>query len=174
MKVGVTGGAGYIGSTLVKELLSRKHEVVSVDNETIGSYEYLIENEIATEDHLIKEDIRNADLLEKHWKDCELCHQKKSEVITLHCSKSDDVVYNQVNRKKFVNHNICKCCAGKWNIRDKGCAFCRQDHSWDKEALKHFKFVRRISTGLPFFFQDIERIAGNEFALFLISDLMTG
>jgi UDP-glucose 4-epimerase len=95
LKVGVTGGAGYIGSTLVKELLSRKHEVVSVDNETIGSYEYLIENEIATEDHLIKEDIRNADLLEKHWKDCDaiahlaalpglvLCNNKPEEAVSV-------------------------------------------------------------------------------------------
>ncbi len=41
MKVGVTGGAGYIGSTLVMKLLSRGDEVISVDNQMIGDYKYL-------------------------------------------------------------------------------------------------------------------------------------
>ena len=32
MKILVTGGAGYIGSAAVKELINRKYEVVVVDN----------------------------------------------------------------------------------------------------------------------------------------------
>ncbi len=108
MKVGITGGAGYIGSTLIKELLSRKHEVVSVDNETIGSYEYLIENEIADEDHLIKGDIREVDLLEKHWKDCDViahlaalpglvpCNNKPEEAVSVN-------VYGTYNVLKAAN-----------------------------------------------------------------------
>lgn len=36
MRILVTGGAGFIGTHLVRELLNRGHEVVSVDNFTLG------------------------------------------------------------------------------------------------------------------------------------------
>jgi len=39
MRVLVTGGAGYIGSHTVKELLSRKEEVVIFDNFSSGREE---------------------------------------------------------------------------------------------------------------------------------------
>jgi UDP-glucose 4-epimerase len=109
LKVGVTGGAGYIGSTLVKELLDSDYEVVSIDNETIGSYEYLIDNEIASEDHLIKGDIRDLDLLEKCWKDCDaiahlaalpglvLCNKKPAEAVQVN-------VYGTYNVLKAANN----------------------------------------------------------------------
>ena len=42
MKVLVTGGAGYIGSTLIKKLLEKKHKVVSVDNLSRGDYKFLM------------------------------------------------------------------------------------------------------------------------------------
>ena len=32
MKMLVTGGAGFVGTNLIKKLLSEGHEVVSVDN----------------------------------------------------------------------------------------------------------------------------------------------
>jgi len=116
LKVGITGGAGYIGSTLIKELLSRKHEVVSVDNETIGSYAYLIENEIAAEDHLIKGDIREVDLLEKHWKDCDaiahlaalpglvLCNNKPEEAVSVNVHGTYNVLKaaNKLGIKRIV------------------------------------------------------------------------
>ena len=36
MKILVTGGAGFIGTNLIKRLLQDKHEVYSIDNYTTG------------------------------------------------------------------------------------------------------------------------------------------
>ena len=43
MTVLVTGGAGYIGSTVIRELLSRGYDVISIDNLYRGDYKYLSE-----------------------------------------------------------------------------------------------------------------------------------
>ena len=42
MKILVTGGAGFIGSNLVKRLLNEGHEVQSLDNYSTGT----VENEV--------------------------------------------------------------------------------------------------------------------------------
>src|SRR5215204_2967107 len=39
MKIVVTGGAGYIGSVIVEQLVSQKHEVVVLDNLSKGHRE---------------------------------------------------------------------------------------------------------------------------------------
>ena len=39
MKVLVTGGAGFIGTNLIKRLLKDGHEVISVDNYSTGKKE---------------------------------------------------------------------------------------------------------------------------------------
>ena len=39
MRVLVTGGAGFVGTNLIKRLLSDGHEVISVDNYSTGKYE---------------------------------------------------------------------------------------------------------------------------------------
>jgi UDP-glucose 4-epimerase len=41
MRVAVTGGAGYIGSTLIKNLVAEGHSIASLDNQVNGSYRYL-------------------------------------------------------------------------------------------------------------------------------------
>ena len=38
MRVLVTGGAGFVGTNLIKRLLSEGHEVISVDNYSTGRY----------------------------------------------------------------------------------------------------------------------------------------
>jgi nucleoside-diphosphate-sugar epimerase len=43
-KILVTGGAGMIGSNLVKRLVSLGHEVIVVDNLWRGKLEYLNDN----------------------------------------------------------------------------------------------------------------------------------
>lgn len=63
MKVLVTGGAGFIGSHLVDELIKRKHEVVVIDNLSNGKKENL--NPKA---RFVKKDIRNLKSIEPHFK----------------------------------------------------------------------------------------------------------
>ncbi len=60
MKVLVTGGAGYIGSHTVKNLLGRGHEVVVVDDFSSGRRELVVPG-----CRLVKADIRDAGALDK-------------------------------------------------------------------------------------------------------------
>jgi len=57
MKFAVTGGAGFIGSYIVKFLLKKGHEVVVIDNLNTGIRENLLEVNDKIEFHVI--DIRN-------------------------------------------------------------------------------------------------------------------
>ena len=38
MNILVTGGCGYIGTLLIKKLLSQKHNVICIDNQLFGNY----------------------------------------------------------------------------------------------------------------------------------------
>ncbi len=71
MRVAVTGGAGYIGSTLVVKLLERGDEVVSVDNQSIGDYSHLREHGQGVKAECVVGDIRDLDLLVEEWMGCD-------------------------------------------------------------------------------------------------------
>ncbi|MBN2334587.1 GDP-mannose 4,6-dehydratase [Candidatus Bathyarchaeota archaeon] len=71
MKVAVTGGAGYIGSTLVNRLLERGDSVVSVDNQSIGDYKHLKSFETGDRAEFIVGDIRDQKLLLDVWEGCD-------------------------------------------------------------------------------------------------------
>jgi UDP-glucose 4-epimerase len=95
LKVGVTGGAGYIGSTLVMRLLERGDEVVSIDNQMIGDYKYLADSFLGNKAERVIGDIRDIDLLAEKWRDCEviahlaalpglvLCREQPEEAISV-------------------------------------------------------------------------------------------
>jgi len=68
MRIAVTGGAGYIGSTLVKRLADQGHEVVSVDNLSLGDYKYLRSQGLEDRVEFIEGDIRDMELLEKSFR----------------------------------------------------------------------------------------------------------
>ena len=95
MKVGVTGGAGYIGSTLIIKLLKQGDDVISIDNQMIGDYSYLTNDSLGRKAEQIVGDIRDLDLLVEKWKDCEaiahlaalpglvLCNEKPEEAVSV-------------------------------------------------------------------------------------------
>jgi len=63
MKVLVTGGAGFIGSYLVEELVKRSYEVVVIDNFSNGKIENL--SNVIDKVEIIKEDLRNFESILK-------------------------------------------------------------------------------------------------------------
>ena len=95
MKIGVTGGAGYIGSFLIKKLVDAGHSVVSIDDESIGDYSYLKEYEETEKLALVKGDIRDREALRVKWDGCdavahlaalsnlEICNEQPEEAVSV-------------------------------------------------------------------------------------------
>ena len=63
MKILVTGGAGFIGTNLIKRLTKEKHNVYSLDNYSIGT----VDNEISKECLYVTGDLSNIHLLDKDF-----------------------------------------------------------------------------------------------------------
>jgi nucleoside-diphosphate-sugar epimerase len=95
MRVAVTGGAGYIGSTLISSLVSQGHEVVSIDNLRLGDYRYLKEINGGKKLQLMVGDIRDEDALVEAFRGADavahlaalpgllLCDEKPEEAISV-------------------------------------------------------------------------------------------
>jgi nucleoside-diphosphate-sugar epimerase len=95
MIAGITGGAGYIGSTLIKNLIKNDHEVTSVDSLILGNYDFLAKDDLGKKAVRVIGDIRDRSLLKKVWKDVdfvahlaalpglELCNEKPEEAISI-------------------------------------------------------------------------------------------
>ncbi|MEM5790560.1 MAG: NAD-dependent epimerase/dehydratase family protein [Candidatus Aenigmatarchaeota archaeon] len=69
MKILVTGGAGFIGSWLVKELIKDKNKIIVVDNLNVGKRENVHPNAI-----FIKGDIRKNKIFDKFSQIKEVFH----------------------------------------------------------------------------------------------------
>ncbi len=63
LKIGVTGGAGYVGSNLVKNLIGEKNEVVSIDNLMNGDYGHLRTLGVCEAANLLEGDIRDLEFM---------------------------------------------------------------------------------------------------------------
>jgi len=61
MHILISGGAGFIGSHLVRQLLDRKHTIVVLDNLTAGSLDHIADLNIV----LWKQDICNPDIVQQ-------------------------------------------------------------------------------------------------------------
>jgi len=72
MKIGITGCAGFLGSHLVDELLSKGHYVVGVDNLSMGKIENIQHNLNNHNFKFFKADIRNIKLLKQYFKKCDI------------------------------------------------------------------------------------------------------
>jgi len=77
MKILVTGGAGYIGSVLVPELLAKGHEVTVVDNFMYGQ-QVLLDCCYNEKLSIIRGDVRDKALISK-------CMQKTDAIFPLAC-----------------------------------------------------------------------------------------
>jgi len=126
LKVGVTGGAGYIGSTLVIKLLKQGDEVVSVDNQMIGDYSHLANDQMGRKAEQIVGDIRDLDLLVEKWKDCDaiahlaalpglvLCNEKPEEAVSVNVFGTYQVM--EAARKRDINRVVFCSSAATYGV----------------------------------------------------------
>jgi UDP-glucose 4-epimerase len=71
MKIGVTGGAGYIGTNFLKNLIDEGKEVVSVDNLMNGDYNHLMSQGLGDAADLLEGDIRDLEFMVKAFDGCD-------------------------------------------------------------------------------------------------------
>ncbi len=64
-KIIITGGAGFIGSNIARELLAQNYDVVIIDNLSTGRLENI--REIRNQIKFVRGDIRNLPLLQKNF-----------------------------------------------------------------------------------------------------------
>jgi len=71
-KILVTGGTGFVGSNLILELLNKKNEIISFDNNSRNSFsnDLLLDNNV----HLIEGDLTNPDDLKKIPNDIDIVY----------------------------------------------------------------------------------------------------
>ena len=109
-KILVTGGAGFIGSTLVDKLISHQHSVTVIDNLISGKKEYLNQNA-----QFYQTDICDAKSVDDIFKKEEFDYVfHLAAQIDVRISVSDPVFDNQVNI--IGAYNILESCR-KYNIK---------------------------------------------------------
>lgn len=98
MKICVTGGAGFIGSEIVEQLISLNHEVVVIDSLTYaGDLSNL--SDVAGRYDFYQTDIRNKINLEKVF-------GKEQIELVIHCAAETHVDNSITNPEIFVQSNI--------------------------------------------------------------------
>ncbi len=99
MKFIVTGGAGFVGSHIIKKLKQQNHEIVVYDNLNTGKLSNLENIKNIT---FLKEDIRNYELLKKACDGVDgIFHQAALASVPDSFKKPEE--YNQVNVKGTEN-----------------------------------------------------------------------
>ncbi|PPR79037.1 MAG: UDP-glucose 4-epimerase [Alphaproteobacteria bacterium MarineAlpha2_Bin1] len=98
-KIFITGGAGYVGSSLVPKILQLGHEVVVFDLFMYGDVFFNIKKNPKLK--LVKSDIRNSKDIRKHIKDCDT-------VIHLACISNDPSFELNPELGKSINYDAFK------------------------------------------------------------------
>jgi GDP-D-mannose 3',5'-epimerase len=109
VKIAVTGGAGFIGSNLVKKLLDKGHDVVIIDDFSRGSELNLRDLRIDTEIRRI--DLRNYELALQSIKGVEVVFHLAARVGSidyLHGSKWNELEALQSNL--IIDANVFRAC----------------------------------------------------------------
>ena len=100
MRIIVTGGAGFIGSHISRELVKQGHEVIVIDNLFAGKIENI--KDILPKIRFIKGDIRDLDLLKKEFKNADfVSHQAARRSVPE--SVENPYEYNDVNINGHLN-----------------------------------------------------------------------
>jgi UDP-glucose 4-epimerase len=100
MNVLVTGGAGYIGSTVVERLLGDGHRVVSIDNLSQGDYECLVKCRESPRVKLVVGDICDSKKLE------EVLREGEDVNAVVHLAAVPGIEMCQRNPKEAILTNI--------------------------------------------------------------------
>jgi UDP-glucose 4-epimerase len=93
-KILVTGGAGYIGSKIVADLIKKNYKVYVVDNLSTG-YKFLINKKAS----FLKINISNKEKLSSYIK-------KNKITSVIHCAASLDVNESEKNPRKYYINNF--------------------------------------------------------------------
>lgn len=94
MRFAVTGGAGFVGSHLVKLLVKEGHNVIVIDNLHSGKRENL--SSVMNNIEFVEEDIRDSKSIEKYLEDVDgIFHQAALTVVQDSFSNPEE--YNDVN-----------------------------------------------------------------------------
>lgn len=102
-RVLVTGGAGFIGSFVVEELLARGNRVLVFDNFSSGSPENLVAALKSSNSHLkiVEGDIRSLPAIEKACRGVDVVYHLAVEPLTL--GLEDPFIVDQVNSTGTLN-----------------------------------------------------------------------
>ena len=92
----VTGGAGFIGSNLVDQLVKKKHKVIVLDNFSTGRRSNLSHHKIKNV-KIIKVDISNSKHLDKYFNDVDY---------VFHLAGIADIVPSIENPSKYFKSNV--------------------------------------------------------------------
>lgn len=164
MKVLVTGGAGFIASNLVDNLISQEHDVVIIDNLTTGKKENI--NSKAT---FYKEDIGNTESLEK------IFAEEKPDIVNHHAAQVDlrrsvrDPLYDaqvnimgslnlinvssSYNVKKFIYASTGGAVYGEPKylpVDEKHTIDPQSQYGVSKHTVEHYLFVFKQTHNLPY------------------------
>ena len=94
MKYAVTGGAGFIGSHLIKSLLDQGHTVTAIDNLNTGKLDNI--KPVLDKIDFVKGDIRDFELLKSKFRDVDgVFHE--AALASVQESFSKEKEYNEVN-----------------------------------------------------------------------------
>jgi UDP-glucose 4-epimerase len=95
LKIGVTGGAGYIGSNFVRNFIDGGNEVVSIDNLMNADYSHLKSQGLGDSAVLLEGDIRDLEFMVKSFEGCDAiahlaalpglakCRERPEDAITI-------------------------------------------------------------------------------------------
>lgn len=101
-RVLVTGGAGFIGSHIVDNLMEEGFDVTVIDNLDTGRIENIAHHQNKKSFHFIRGDIRDLDLVKKTMKDIDaVFHEAALASITR--SVKDPILTNDINVGGTVN-----------------------------------------------------------------------